>query len=203
MPKTFETNEERLAYEAHLQKRREYYAANKERCLARSHDWADRNREHVKAVAKVWRAKNRDKLRKYFREYNRQDRKAHPEKWMHRSRKIYWGNPEHYREVARQRYRQTKAEFLEAYGSRCVCCGETESDFLTADHVNNDGAQHRMALKQGKKRAGSGSTFYRWLKQHHWPAIFQILCYNCNCAKGFFGECPHERARREQKVAAD
>ena len=32
---------------------------------------------------------------------------------------------------------------LDHYGRACSCCGETEPAFLTIDHVNNDGAEHR------------------------------------------------------------
>jgi hypothetical protein len=28
---------------------------------------------------------------------------------------------------------------------KCVCCGETERDFLTLDHINGGGGQHRVA----------------------------------------------------------
>lgn len=39
----------------------------------------------------------------------------------------------------------------------------------------------------------SGWNFYRWLKNNGFPKKdFQLLCFNCNCAKGFFGMCPHK-----------
>ena len=41
---------------------------------------------------------------------------------------------------------------------------------------------------------------YRWLKKHGFPKEgFQLLCYNCNCAKGFFGKCPHKKQDLVQK----
>jgi hypothetical protein len=82
-----------------------------------------------------------------------------------------------------------KAKVLQAYGGQCVCCGEDTPEFLTVDHINNDGAEHRRQLNMS-----SGGRFYRWLKTQGFPRdSFQLLCFNCNCAKGYFGECPHQR----------
>lgn len=46
-----------------------------------------------------------------------------------------------------QAYRQRiKQKVFDHYGERCACCGETERLFLTLDHVNNDGAEHRRSI---------------------------------------------------------
>jgi hypothetical protein len=80
-----------------------------------------------------------------------------------------------------------KIKVIEAYGGKCTCCGETTPQFLTIDHINNDGAADRK--QNGKK---SGTKLYRWLIQNGFPRDnYQLLCYNCNCSKGFFGYCPH------------
>jgi hypothetical protein len=82
---------------------------------------------------------------------------------------------------------------IESYGGRCACCGEDKFEFLTIDHVYNDGAKQR-------KEHGflSGPAFYRWLRDNGFPKDrFQVLCMNCNCAKSWWGECPHETHRRE------
>jgi hypothetical protein len=85
-----------------------------------------------------------------------------------------------------------------AYGGYvCACCGETTPEFLEIDHVNNDGAEHRRQI-------GVRGGFYGWLKTHRYPPGFQVLCSNCNMAKGRYGECPHQRNRRllqTQKLA--
>ena len=31
-----------------------------------------------------------------------------------------------------------------------------------------------------------------WLEKNNFPSGFQILCWNCNFAKGSLGKCPHE-----------
>lgn len=69
-------------------------------------------------------------------------------------------------------------------------CDVTEPDFLTIDHVNGGGRQHRISI--GK----SGGDFYAWLVRNNYPKGFQVLCFNCNCAKGFFGKCPHEDSKK-------
>lgn len=65
----------------------------------------------------------------------------------------------------------------------CNCCGEKELKFLTIDHINNDGAQHRKLNK---------NNIDNFIIQNHFPEDFQILCYNCNCGKSINnGVCPH------------
>ena len=81
-----------------------------------------------------------------------------------------------------------------AYGNKCACCGETNPEFLTLDHKRNNGAAHRKSLRGNKRRNGGGSTFWRWLRFRKYPKDnYQLLCYNCNCAKEFSVAkvCPH------------
>lgn len=79
-------------------------------------------------------------------------------------------------------------EVYMAYGGyNCACCGETERTFLSIDHVNNDGAEHRRSC-----RLNSGEQLYRWLKRNGFPSGFQILCMNCQWGKrNNKGVCPH------------
>jgi hypothetical protein len=92
--------------------------------------------------------------------------------------------------------RKIRQEALDHYGGCCTCCGETELVFLTIDHINNDGAEHRRQL--GSK---GGNSFYYWLRRNSYPDTFQILCWNCNAAKHINGICPHALARAELKEA--
>lgn len=84
-----------------------------------------------------------------------------------------------------------KKAVLEAYGGKCACCGESEQAFLCIDHIENNGAVHRLEIGQGKRKIGSGSVIYRWLVKNNFPQGFQILCANCNLAKQSLGYCPH------------
>lgn len=74
------------------------------------------------------------------------------------------------------------------YGFQCQCCGESISKFLTLDHVNNDGAEHRRLLGG----SAGGRALYLWIINNKYPDIFQVLCWNCNCGKKMNGGvCPH------------
>lgn len=91
--------------------------------------------------------------------------------------------------------RKLKIEVFSAYGGcECACCGEKRLEFLTIDHVNNDGAAHRRKLF-GESRQIGGARFYRVLKRQGFPVGFRVLCFNCNIARGFYGQCPHEQER--------
>lgn len=87
-----------------------------------------------------------------------------------------------------------KLEIIAAYGGKCICCGCDVIEFLSIDHINNDGAAHRQSLSKKGNRKVSAGEFYRWLKRNDFPKDnFQLLCYNCNCSKGFLGYCPHNK----------
>jgi hypothetical protein len=77
-------------------------------------------------------------------------------------------------------------EVFAAYGGyRCSCCCETEPKFLSIDHVNNDGAQHR-------KNLGSNGKFYTWLRKNKYPPDYRVLCMNCNFGRARNGGvCPY------------
>lgn len=99
---------------------------------------------------------------------------------------------ETYKEVGRPRYFALKFAALAAYGSICACCGETDHIFLSIDHINDDGAEHRKQTGQGI------DGLYRWLKDNQYPEGFRVLCHNCNHGRYLNGGiCPHEQHARE------
>ncbi len=89
-----------------------------------------------------------------------------------------------------QRHKLDRLEMIEAYGGTCVCCGETRPEFLSIDHIFNDGAEERAS--DTKWRAGRIQYVLRDLG---YPRDrYQLLCFNCNIAKHINGECPHVKA---------
>lgn len=86
--------------------------------------------------------------------------------------------------------RRLRLEALEQFGGACVCCGETQPQFLSLDHPNGDGGKHRADMRC------SGSTFLRKLRAAGWPAEYAIVvrCWNCHFAKDWYGSCPHQGA---------
>ena len=89
----------------------------------------------------------------------------------------------------RERLQALKLSVFGHYGDVCACCGEWRIEFLAIDHVNGDGAEHRKSVHPGH-------GLYKWIRDHGYPPDFQILCFNCNWAKGNDSECPHQRERR-------
>ena len=89
-----------------------------------------------------------------------------------------------------KRYFEVKALVFKMYGNKCNCpgCDESNTKFLTIDHVNNDGAKHKM--KSGRRL--SGMPIYLWAINNDFPDTLQLLCWNCNCGKQWNGgTCPH------------
>lgn len=141
--------------------------------------WHIEKRERHRA----WRESNRD----HHREYQR----------LNMRRYVAEMPPEKYaefkaRNAQKAQLRRDKFRMIvfAAYGGyKCSCCGETEPDFLSIDHVNNDGY---VRGKAGEPR--SGEPLYKWLIKQNFPSDFQILCMNCNHGKSRNGGiCPHQK----------
>lgn len=90
-----------------------------------------------------------------------------------------------------------KIETISQYGGLCACCGEKKIEFLTIDHIDGNGAEHRksIGLDYGSdEKTVAGHNFYRWLKNNNYPKDnYQVLCFNCNYAKHVYGVCPHRK----------
>ena len=117
------------------------------------------------------------------------ERKARKKEYM---RLYKERNKERLKEQNRVRYIEKRRIVLLRYSNNtmsCACCGEEHYEFLTLDHVNNDGASHRKKL--GTKYIIS------WIIENNFPDGFQFLCYNCNCSKGFYEVCPHKLEKGE------
>lgn len=109
-----------------------------------------------------------------------------------RSKKWRDEHPQKRRGIALRYYRKIRLEALLHYSSgslKCACCGEGHIEFLAIDHIDGDGAAHRRKI--GKTRA-----MFQWLKNNSYPPGFQVLCHNCNWAKGTNKTCPHELERQ-------
>lgn len=64
----------------------------------------------------------------------------------------------------------------------CQCCGEESLEFLTLDHIEGGGNNHRKII---------GSDIYYWITKNNYPEGFRTLCMNCNFSFGIRGYCPH------------
>jgi len=88
------------------------------------------------------------------------------------------------KQYKRDQYLANRKKVFDHYGYRCQCCGEATPEFLCIDHILGGGERHRKII-------GSGNL-YKWLIQNKYPEGYQVLCHNCNMAKGSYGVCPHK-----------
>ena len=131
-------------------------------------------------------------------------KKAANKRWRVKNRKTvnainYRSKKRHWKRVLAARNRRNheiKQIVLRKYGklNGCVCCGEQRLEFLTLDHVKDDGASDR------KLNGRAGWQLYRLLKTLGYPKGFQTLCFNCNWGKRLGkGFCPHHPRRDLRK----
>lgn len=105
------------------------------------------------------------------------------EKNREHNREKYRSDPELYRERQRQTRIRRRQRVLTHYGGVCECCGEDRYEFLSIDHIEGGGTQHRKKV---------GSNIDRWLIKEGFPEGYRVLCHNCNFAHGLYGACPHQ-----------
>ena len=88
----------------------------------------------------------------------------------------------------RKRVFDLKQEMISAYGGCCACCNESEIRFLTLEHVNGGGNEHR-------RKFSKASRTWLDLKRRGWPEGHIILCWNCQMAKTHYKVCPHKEVK--------
>ncbi len=136
--------------------------------------WVDQERRR-KYQAK-WTSEHRQHLRDYHREYNN----SHPEnkaKNRTRGRIYHRQNAPWINEKKRVRDDGFRFQALSHYSPQLCCawCFYSNIQALCIDHIANNGAEHRKAMK--------GDKIYRWLNRNGYPSGFQVLCLNCNWIK--------------------
>lgn len=156
---------------------KKWYAANKERLIKKA---SERN--------KRLKLERREYCKKYYHSTKT------PEKQSVRAirrKQRYWNDPEKARKLARKYREKLRAEFIQAYGGKCACCGEAEPAFLTLEHKNRDGAAHR-------KQFSTSTQILAHLRSLGWPKEdYEILCFNCNRASWEQGICPHRKGAQD------
>lgn len=124
--------------------------------------------------------------------YQKAYRAKHAERLKSADKEKYRKNIVSIKANAKRFYDKRRKTVYDHYGNMCACCGETNQLFLTIDHIENDGAQHR-------KEVAPGPTFYKWLVDNNFPKSFRLLCFNCNTGRyRNGGDCPHLASRAFQ-----
>jgi GNAT superfamily N-acetyltransferase len=122
----------------------------------KKHEYYKKNKERIlKDKSKYWK-NNQDKIRARVKQWRAQN----------------------YEDViGKERNNRISIinDVLDFLGSKCVLCGEETREFLTVDHINNNGNQHRHFGSVGWKRKILIGEFNR--------SDFRVLCHNCNLAE--------------------
>lgn len=116
-----------------------------------------------------------------------------------KARRKYASRNSAWRKNNRERLREFRhaltVEMVTAYGGECQCpgCDETNPMFLTLEHRDGSGKEHR-------ERQSNTHQLLLELKRLGWPKDrYTLLCYNCNCGSirnyykyGYY-LCPHDK----------
>jgi hypothetical protein len=144
---------------------------------AKTRNWAATKPEERRSAAQAYYERTKEQRREYERKRGRE-----------------YNAREAVKESRRKHHMKLKLKTLEAYdGAFCKCCGESILEFLTLDHINADGNEHRKELN-----GRAGPRFYKWLEANGYPPILQVLCMNCNWARHWSPDklCPHSSLAR-------
>ena len=164
----YKTAEEKKAYN------RAYYEKNKEKMLAAAKKRRDENPERTKLEKKLERIRNRETYAKNVKIYYTRNKKKLLAESSVRNKKL------------RKKYKKMIVRHYTNGKNCCVCCGEDTFEFLSIDHINNDGAEHRRKI---------GTNILADIIHNDFPDGYQILCYNCNFAKEHNRICPHQKSK--------
>ena len=95
-------------------------------------------------------------------------------------------------EQSKVRYYRDKHDAFLHYSDRpfprCRWWGEREVRFLVIDHVKGGGAEQERTLR--------GYNICSWLRFNGFPKGYQVLCANCNMAKGTGAYCDVHRRKK-------
>jgi len=165
---------------------RERRAKNPEQYRKWARDYYAKNPEKHRENTKQWRTKNPEKSKAYRDKYQKENKEFLKER--RKSPKYVETRIKHQREVKLQVFTAYSKRISESEIPCCACCGENNHvEFLTIDHIEG-----RTNLSD-KEKTLKGPKLYQWLRRHHYPKGYQVLCWNCNSAKGLFGKCPHQK----------
>ena len=81
----------------------------------------------------------------------------------------------------------------------CRCCGKNSHiEFLAIDHIagKKQMDSELELVKLGYSSLKRNVGLWNWIIKNNFPKGFQILCHNCNYAKGIRrnkNKCPHQK----------
>lgn len=174
-------------------RQKRYYEKHKEKLRENAKKKYHRKKEEPgflekrRAYNKRPEVKERERKRKHTPKYQTLQRKyvKRPEVKKRRSKRVS------------ERYVIYKDEVLQEYSKgvpKCKCCGVKGKEFLAIDHING---RKQMDTEPELRKIGYSSkligyALWLWIRKNNFPKGFQVLCHNCNYAKGVLGKCPHK-----------
>jgi hypothetical protein len=145
----------------------------------------EKQREYWRNFKKQWYLKHPNHIKDYY--------KNNRERIRNNYKRYYNLNKENLCNSKNISNRKLKIDTFSYYSNgtpKCACCGEDIIEFLTIDHIN--GFRESLDYKEYNKHK-HGTSLYSWLKRNKYPEGYQVLCFNCNSAKGHHGICPHTK----------
>lgn len=136
--------------------RKKKYADNRETVLAQKHTYYRDNVEQILAQKSEYWLNNKSAIR------------TRTQAWRDRNKDVVAASTKRYRDGIFE-------AAVAALGGKCVWCGEFEREFLTIDHVDNDGNSERRLGSIGWKR--------RILDGELDASKYRVLCHNCNLGR--------------------
>ena len=132
---------------------------------------SQKEKEHKRNYAKKYYQENKEKVLARCKKY----KDSHQEY----NKEYYISNRDKLLQQLREKYKNNRLIVIRHYGGKCAFCGDTNINHLTIDHIDNNGAEHRKIVKT--------TEITRWLIDNNFPSGFQILCWNHNAEKYFYG----------------
>ena len=125
------------------------------------------------------------KRRQYVRDYSRRYF-SNPEIYTKHKKNVRQYQKETNQEAKMTVFRHYSKEISNSEIPICACCGYDDIRFLSLDHIDG-----RTNVSTKEKKLVSGALWKFVIKQK-FPKGYQILCHNCNIAKGRGKFCPHQ-----------
>lgn len=152
-------------------------------------EYALENREKIREKKRAYYLKNRERFldvsRKRYQLLSKNCPK-HNWEYYHKRKEREPDFMEKIRARSKKRKDRIRKTVLAFYGNKCVCCGESNREFLAIDHIAGNGRRHREEIKV---------NIYEYIYRSKFSekGTYQILCHNCNMSKGMYGYCPHKK----------
>lgn len=168
-----------------------YRQNNLEKVHQRQKDWYQANREEVIERNSAYREEHKDHLLEIQRKKwweNREENLIKHNEWRKDNLEELYSKKKLY-------YNTAKKEAMCHYSDgmmKCLQCSESRLSALALDHIKDGGMEHRRQEPRTR-----GHSVYVWARINRYPAIFQVLCHNCNFLKTL-GPVKNEINKRHQ-----